>query len=257
MKILITGNKGFIGQNAVKFFSQHDITTYEYDERLPRLNVEFFDWVLHFGAISSTTETNVEKIMKQNYEFTCNLIDDCTINGVNLQISSSASVYGLKNEFKETSPVDPRTPYAWSKYMIEQYANAWIYDSSVIQVFRYFNVYGSHEEHKGNQASPYCQFERQAIKTGKIKVFENSDNYHRDFVHVSEVLEIQKRFFDIKESGLWNIGTGTTKSFLDVAKEMSIKYNAVIEEISMPENLKHSYQKYTCADLTKLRETIG
>lgn len=257
MKILITGHKGFIGQNAVKFFSQHDITTYEYDERLPKLNVESFDWVLHFGAISSTTETNVEKIMNQNYDFTCDLIDDCITNGVNLQISSSASVYGLKNEFKETSPVDPRTPYAWSKYMTEKYATKKMIDNSLIQIFRYFNVYGPHEEHKGNQASPYCQFEKQAKENGKIKVFENSDIYHRDFVHVSEILETQRKFFDVKESGLWNIGTGTTKSFLDVAKEMSVMYNAMIEEIPMPENLKHSYQTYTCADLTKLRETIG
>jgi ADP-L-glycero-D-manno-heptose 6-epimerase len=254
MKILITGNEGFIGQNAIKFFSNHDISTYNYDETLP--NVKSYDWVLHFGAISSTTETNVEKIMKQNYDFTCDLINQCALHAVNLQISSSASVYGLKEEFKETSSVDPRTPYAWSKYMIEQYVNKWKYNSSRIQVFRYFNVYGPHEGHKGNQASPYYQFEKQARLLSKIKVFENSDNYHRDFIHVSEVLKIQKKFFDIKESGLWNVGTGSTKSFLDVAKEMSIKYSAMIEEIPMPENLKHSYQKYTCADLTKLKKTI-
>lgn len=256
MKILITGNKGFIGRNAVNHFSNHEISTYEYGEVLPKL--QDFDWILHFGAITSTTETNVEKIMKQNYDFTCDLINSCVFRGVNLQLSSSASVYGLKTQFKESSPVDPRTPYAWSKYMIEHYAEQAKYQtSSTIQVFRYFNVHGPHEEHKGNQASPYCQFEKQAKTIGKIKVFENSENYHRDFIHVSEVLQIQEKFLQVKESGLWNVGTGKTKSFLDVAKEISTVYNAKIEETPMPENLKHSYQKYTCADLTKLKKTLS
>jgi ADP-L-glycero-D-manno-heptose 6-epimerase len=256
MKILITGYKGFIGQNAVKYFSQHDITTYEYGEGLRRTSIDSYDWVLHFGAISSTTETNVEKIMKQNYDFTCNLIDDCVKYRVNLQFSSSASVYGLKQEFNEASAVDPRTPYAWSKYMAEKYAMKKLNRSSLIQVFRYFNVHGPHEEHKGNQASPYCQFERQAKENGVIKVFENSDKYHRDFIHVNEVLDVQNKFLNVNQSGIWNLGTGTTKSFLDVAKSVAQKYNVPIEEIPMPENLKHSYQTYTCADTTKLKAAL-
>lgn len=258
MKILITGNNGFIGKNAVDYFSKnHRVTTYDYDGTFPP--IKGLDWVLHFGAISSTTETDIEKIMRQNYDFTCGLIDACEVYGVNLQISSSASIYGLKKEFKEDSPVDPRTPYAWSKYMIEQY---WkrrrpLLKSSTIQFFRYFNVYGPHEEHKGSQASPYCQFEQQAKTTGKIRLFENSDKYHRDFVHVSKILNVQEKFMEINKSDIWNIGTGTTKSFLDVANEISLKYNCLIEEIPMPENLKHSYQEYTCADLTKLEKELN
>lgn len=255
MKILITGNKGFIGQNAVQYFSDHEVSVYDYNGKLP--DVEQYNWVLHFGAISSTTETNVEKIMEQNYNFTCDLIDLCVYHGVDMQISSSASVYGLKQEFKETSPVDPRTPYAWSKYMIENYASRVGHGISFIQLFRYFNVYGPHEEHKGSQASPHCQFSKQAKTIGKIRVFENSDRYKRDFIHVSQVLETQKKFLEVRQSGLWNLGTGTTKSFLDVAEQVAKAYNVSIEEIPMPENLKHSYQEYTCADLTKLKETIG
>lgn len=254
MRILITGNDGFIGQNAVKYFSEHEVYTYDYDCTLP--DVKSYDWVLHFGAISSTTETNVEKIIAQNYDFTCNLIDHCLMHRVNLQYSSSASVYGLKQEFKETSSVDPRTPYAWSKYMTELYASKYYNKDSIIQVFRYFNVHGPHEEHKGNQASPYYQFEKQAKETGVIKVFENSDKYHRDFIHVSELLDVQNRFLNISQSGLWNLGTGTTQSFLQVAESIADKYNAKIEEVVMPDNLKNSYQTYTCADTTKLKETL-
>jgi ADP-L-glycero-D-manno-heptose 6-epimerase len=80
----------------------------------------------------------------------------------------------------------------------------------------------------------------------------------RDFVPVERVLDVQFQFInkDITESGIWNIGTGETKSFLDVAHIFSKKYNAIVEVIPMPENLKASYQYYTCADLTKLNATI-
>jgi ADP-L-glycero-D-manno-heptose 6-epimerase len=157
----------------------------------------------------------------------------------------------LKTEFTESSPVDPRTPYAWSKYMTEKYCENRKH-RNIIQGFRYFNVYGPGEEHKGGQASPYCQFERQAKENGVVKVFEGSENFKRDFIQVNEVIETHLRFLRVRESGVWNVGTGKTTSFLDVAKSFGVP----IETIPMPENLKHSYQKYTCADLTKLDTTL-
>jgi ADP-L-glycero-D-manno-heptose 6-epimerase len=164
-------------------------------------------------------------------------------------------VYGLNLEFKETSPVDPRTPYAWSKYLFERYINEnkW---NIIIQGFRYFNVYGPGEEHKGSQASPYTQFAKQS-DSGLIKLFDNSKNYHRDFIHVDRIIEIHEKFLDIKQSGLWNAGTGKTQSFFDIANEISIKKPSIIEWVAMPNNLKHSYQEYTCADLTHLNNTLN
>ena len=126
-----------------------------------------------------------------------------------------------------------------------------------VQTFRYFNVYGDHgEAHKGDQASPYHKFREQAKTTGIIKVFENSENYFRDFIHVDQVLDIQFKFLNLTQSGCWNIGTGQPKSFLQVAEEIADQYNAKIEIIPMPDNLKNSYQKYTCADLTKLNASL-
>lgn len=122
-----------------------------------------------------------------------------------------------------------------------------------IQGFRYFNVYGPEgEEHKGSQASPHSQFQRQAQDTGKIRVFENSDQYRRDFVHVSKIVDAHLKFLEVEQSGIWNVGTGTTQSFLDVAKT----FNVSLEEIPMPEVLKNSYQSYTCADMTKYNSTL-
>lgn len=259
MKILITGSRGFIGSHAVNFWQKmnaHEIYTYEWDERtLPRIND--LDWVFHFGAISATTERDVEKVMRQNLDFSIWLYKECTKHNVNLQWSSSASVYGLGRDFCESSPVDPRSPYAWSKYLFERYVE---HNPSLIrcQGFRYFNVYGRNETHKGTQASPYHQFSIQAQSLGRIMVFEGSENMKRDFVPVERILDVQFQFInqDIKENGVWNIGTGETKSFLDVAQIYADRYNVPIETIPMPEQLKSSYQYYTCADLTKLNATI-
>lgn len=256
MKILVTGHKGFIGQNLTLDLVNegHKVFTYEWGEPAP--NVKEMDWVIHLGAISSTTETNVRKILDQNVVFTIQLIEECIDHGVNMQFASSASVYGLHSDFKETTTPNPANHYARSKYLIEEYIrtrNAPI----IIQAFRYFNVCGPNEDHKGSQASPYTQFRNQAIQTGKIKVFEGSENCRRDFIPVSGIIFLHKQFFNIKESGVWNFGTGYVKSFLDVAEEIAKKYNATIETIPFPEHLKEHYQYYTCADLTKLKNTIN
>lgn len=255
MKILLTGYKGFIGSHMFKALQDRgdEVVGFEWGEPIPELD-ESFDRVIHMGAISSTTCKDVGAIMFQNYDFTCSLYDRCCDLDIPMQFSSSASIYGLSDNFSEFSQdVDPRTPYAWSKLYAERYMFMRPKVTALFQIFRYFNVYGPEgEEHKGSQASPFMQFKKQAEETGKIKVFENSDQYHRDFVHVSKIVDTHIKFFNINEGSTWNIGTGTTQSFLDVAKT----FNVPIEEIPMPEELKHSYQKYTCADTTKLNDTL-
>ena len=248
MKILLTGHKGFIGGHMLRALEEHGhyVSVYEWGEILPSIMEQ--DWVIHMGAISSTTERDLDKIMQQNVDFTKQIFDTCKTYGVNLQYSSSASLYGLGTNFSETAPLDPRTPYAWSKYLCEYYHKQH-QGGNIVQGFRYFNVYGPEgEEHKGNQASPYAQFKRQAEETGRIKVFEGSENYRRDFIHVSKVVDTHLKFLYNTNSGIWNIGTGKTISFMDVAKS----FNVPIEIIPMPDVLKDSYQKYTCADVTKL-----
>lgn len=256
MKILLTGYKGFIGSNMLNALQEHNVTTFEWGETLPE--IEGHDWVIHMGANSSTTERNIEKIMHQNVDFSVWLLNQCIKHGVDLQYSSSASVYGMRKEnFKEDQPVDPRNPYAWTKYLFERHVSN-LEPKSLkgirIQGFRYFNVYGSNEDHKEGQASPYHTFAKQYRETGKIKLFENSENYLRDFVPVEKVCQTHMDFFEVKESGVWNVGTGTPKSFLDVA--LSIAPKEAIEYIPMPEKLRDSYQSYTCADMSKTLESL-
>lgn len=256
MRILLTGYKGFIGSNMLKMLGEHEVTKFDWGDKLP--DVKGHDWVIHMGANSSTTERNIEKIMHQNVDFSVWLLNQCIEYGVDFQYSSSASVYGMRKEnFTEDAPVDPRNPYAWTKFLFERHVQACTpkeLKSIRVQGFRYFNVYGPGEEHKNDMASPYHKFQKQYKETGKIKLFINSDRYYRDFVPVEQVCKTHIDFFSVKESGVWNIGTGKPKSFLEVA--LSIAPIEMIEFIPMPDNLIDSYQEYTCADMTKTLNSL-
>jgi ADP-L-glycero-D-manno-heptose 6-epimerase len=118
-------------------------------------------------------------------------------------------------------------------------------------------VYGAHEEHKGNQASPISKFIQQAQQTGVIKLFENSENYQRDFVCVTDVCEIHQQMLTKNISGIFNVGTGMPVSFAAVAELIAKKYKAHIQLIPMPDQLKTQYQSYTCADNSLLNTHVN
>ena len=250
MRILITGYKGFIGQNMVKALAEHELDLCEWGDHYSLYGI---DRVIHLGAISDTRCNDWVALRKQNFAFTIDLMARCQLYKVPLQIASSASVYGPNNTtFKETDQVSPANLYAESKALVEWYFGG-MKVRSPVQIFRYFNVYGPYEDHKGDQASPFHKFREQA-KTGVIKIFEGSENFKRDFIHVDEVIDVHKKFFKIEESGIWNVGTGKTMSFLDVARLAADEFSAKIQTIPMP--ILTGYQKYTCADMTKLNGTI-
>jgi ADP-L-glycero-D-manno-heptose 6-epimerase len=254
MRILVTGHKGFIGQNMMEALADHELTGYEWGDE--PYSLDNIDRVIHLGAISSTACTDIEALREQNVRFSFDLIGQCIERKIPIQMASSASVYGRDNTtFKETDEPAPNTLYAHSKLLAELRYNLHNLPSTV-QFFRYFNVYGKFEDHKGDQASPYSKFRKQA-ETGTIKLFEGSSNFRRDFVPVETVIDVHKKFFDITESGVWNVGTGVAKSFEAVAQQIAAETGAKIEEIPMPEHLRGGYQAYTQADLTKLTNTLG
>ena len=268
MKVLVTGHKGFIGQNMCKAIQKEgwDLVTFDisddFNVRPKDLSFDGVNCVIHLGAISSTTETDIRKIINFNLSWSIEMLEECRERGIHMQFASSASVYGQNFDssiLEEKDVCYPANYYALSKYMFEQYALKRPLVESGLQIFRYFNVYGPHEEHKGSQASPYTQFAKQAKETGVIKVFKGSDKFTRDFVHVDTVINAHIQCLKRTEftGGIYNVGSGYSRSFLDVAKDIAFLYNAEIKEIPFPDNLKEHYQYHTQANITRLNSLLS
>jgi ADP-L-glycero-D-manno-heptose 6-epimerase len=231
----------------------HDVEGWEWDPKdFP--DVRPYDWVVHLGAIADMTETDVDKVLQQNLEFSQQLFNDCNKHGVHLQYASSSSVYGNTKDTSEYAPCYPQTPYAWSKYLFDR----WVFNQKptiMVQGFRYFNVYGKWMHLRGSRANAIYKWRQEARKEGKITVWENAEHVYRDWTWVGDICRLQTDFMTtVNGSGIWNVGTGSPTSFEAVAKEIAKKYNAEIDYIPMPDDIKNQYQKYTCADLTNLRK---
>lgn len=261
MKILLTGSNGFIGRYLKQAFDRRGYQTTsvaDYTKHCP--SVSGHDIVIHVGAISATTERDVTKVLEHNLDFSQQLFAQCQQAGVPMQYASSASVYGDANRpMAEHDPVDPRSAYAWSKYLFDR----WVSQQNLqapVQGFRYFNVYGNRESIKGAMASPYTKFHVMAEESGVIELFEGSDQFTRDFVCVEDVIDVHLRFIDqqVSESGVWNVGSGDSVSFGSVAQAVQSKYpDTKIVSIPIPAEVSRQYQKFTQAVNSKLSETIG
>lgn len=190
------------------------------------------------GAISNTTETDIDKIYKYNIDYTIKLFETAIHYQIPVKYASSASVYG------NTKDLNPLNYYSLSKATVDLWVEDNKHKFSRINGYRFFNVYGPHEDHKGNQASPIHTFTKQAKETGVIKLFEQSSEYYRDFVYVGDVIDCM---FINKNSGIYDVGTSNPISFEEVGHIIADKYNARIEYIKFPEHLKNKYQYNTCA----------
>ena len=244
--IIVTGSKGFIGRNFLKAFEDTDDVIIPVDSDIIEWMVDGFkDWhkvdlVIHQGAISSTVEKDIDKIHYYNVHLTLKLFEKCIKYGIPVKYASSASVYGnLQGVF------NPLNYYAISKLQIDYWVQDNIDEFSLIQGFRYFNVYGDGEGDKGDQASPVSKFTKQVKETGKLKLFEGSDNFYRDFVCVDDIVHLVLN--NRKRSGIYDLGTSNPVSFQHVAECVAKKHNGEIEYVPFPDHLKGKYQDYTRA----------
>jgi len=242
--IIVTGSKGFIGQNFLKALKDKEIKEVEKNDSW-HFRQSFKDWnkvelILHQGAISHTTSTNLKALQHFNVEFSQWILQQAIKYQIPIKYASSASVYG-----HTLTDMNPLNYYAISKLTVDYWIQDHINEFSFIQAFRYFNVYGEGEENKGDQASPISKFTKQVKEDGKIKLFEGSDKFLRDFVFVDDVVDIVLN--NDKPSGFYDLGTSNPTSFQEVGELVAKKYNGTIECIPFPEYLKDKYQKYTCA----------
>lgn len=242
--IILTGSSGFIGQNFLKQLSEPVIQVEKEDAF--RFLSGFDRWnevslILHQGAISSTTERNIATLHHHNVAFTLQLFDYAIKHQIPVKFASSASVYGNTN-----GQINPLNYYAITKLQIDYFIQDNLDKFSSIQSFRYYNVYGEGEDHKGNQASPISKFTKQIQETGKLQLFEGSHQFLRDFVCVNDVVNVVLN--NEAPSGIYDLGTGKPISFQEVAELVVKKEGGEIEYIPFPEHLQGKYQTYTCAD---------
>ncbi|WP_027148449.1 ADP-glyceromanno-heptose 6-epimerase [Methylobacter tundripaludum] len=290
--IVVTGGAGFIGSNLIRALNQRgernillvdhlvngrkmhniadlDVADYmDKEEFIEKIGVaHFFDGVravFHQGACSATTEWDGKYVMTNNYDYSKRLLHWCIAKNVAFMYASSASVYGTgEHGFRvDRSCEHPINMYAYSKFQFDQYVRPLLTKTkSPIVGFRYFNVYGPREQHKGSMSSTAFHFNRQVIEQKRAKLFEGCDGMangeqKRDFVHVDDVVDVNLWFLDHPEQrGIYNVGTGRAETFNAVAQAVTDWHKeGEIEYIPFPEHLKGAYQSYTQADISGLRE---
>lgn len=289
--IIVTGGAGFIGsnivkalndrgrddvivvdnlENGVKFRNIADLRIMDYQDKQEFITgiaaggefSEPVEAVFHEGACSATTEWDGRYMMRNNYEFSKQLLHYCLERGIAYLYASSAAVYGGNDIFREEPRFEaPLNVYGYSKLLFDQYVRRILPRAdSQVAGFRYFNVYGPREGHKGSMASVAYHFNNQVLADGEARLFEGTDGYgdgeqRRDFIYVGDAVDVNLWFLDHPDkSGIFNVGTGRSQTFNEVARSVIDWHGrGKLTYIPFPEQLQGRYQSYTEADLNQLR----
>ena len=305
MYYVVTGAAGFIGSNLVralnargerniiavdnltrgeKFRNLADCDIVDYLDKRDFLDAlrggEFdgaIDVVLHQGACSDTMETDGRYVMENNYRYSLALLEYCIDEEVPLIYASSAAVYGTGKVFREERDCEvPLNVYGYSKFLFDQTVRRRMSEAGAqIAGFRYFNVYGPGEWHKGRMASVAWHFFNQYRAEKRVRPFQGSGGYgdgeqRRDFISIEDVMKVNLYFLDQPElSGIFNVGTGRAQTFNDTACAVinacreaegqpplalaAMQAERLIEYAPFPDALQGKYQHYTQADIAMLR----
>lgn len=311
-RIVVTGAAGFIGSNIIQglnargikdIIAVDDLRQGDKFRNLADLGISDYvdadvfypayanghygqvEAIFHEGACSDTMEQDGKYMMANNYTLSCNLFQACQKRGARLLYASSAATYGGSATFREEPTFErPLNVYGYSKLLFDQHMRQECGNNfqrtlsgrtNQVVGFRYFNVYGPREQHKGRMASVAFHQFNQFQSEGKVKLFGDYGGYAagaqmRDFVFVADIVAVNLWFFDHPgKSGIFNLGTGAAQPFNDVAitvvntlRELKSESpltlaeavsKGLIEYIPFPDALRGKYQCYTQADLSALR----
>ncbi len=290
--IVVTGAAGFIGSNLAATLIERGYTDLVLSDDFSRENKkgnfenkkvkfinrdDFADWldnnhkqvetIFHLGARTDTTEFDLPLLLKMNTEYTKMLCVKCCKYGIPFIYASSAATYGMgENGFSDTTDpniLKPLNPYGISKNEFDKWLLAQEQKPFFWAGFKFFNVYGPNEYHKGRMASVIMHAFNQINETGMLKLFRShrpdyaDGEQSRDFVYVKDVVDVLIYFMETrKHSGIYNLGTGKARPFNDLGKAtfaaMGLKPNIIY--IDTPADIRDKYQYFTEADITSLRK---
>lgn len=289
--IIVTGAAGFIGSCVVAHLNKNgeeDIVAVDvlrandkwknlrrlsFSEYLDR--EQLFDFlqtagkvtaIIHMGACSATTERDAHYLMENNYRYTLRLARYALENGVRFIYASSAATYGMGEQGYDDDEskihlLNPMNMYGYSKQVFDLKARreGWL---KKIVGLKFFNVYGPNEYFKGDMASVVFKAFNQIREKGYVRLFKShrpdfkDGEQLRDFIYVKDVLKVIMFFLQHPEiNGLYNVGTGKARTFLDLvhATFKAMNLEPKIEFFDMPEELRDRYQYFTEAKMEKLR----
>ncbi|MGH7994038.1 MAG: ADP-glyceromanno-heptose 6-epimerase [Limisphaerales bacterium] len=292
-RVLVTGGAGFIGSALVWALNrcgcEHIVVCdrlgtdekwrnltplrfanyVEADELLPRLQnggMGKFELVLHLGACSSTTERDAGFLIRNNYEFTKDLAAWALAQKARFVYASSAATYGdgsagMEDDEAKLDPLRPLNMYGYSKHLFDLHAKRAGFLNRIVGL-KYFNVFGPNEDHKGDMRSVVHKSFGQVRETGVIRLFKSyrkdyrDGEQKRDFLYVKDAVAMTLHLAaNEKAGGLFNIGSGAARTWLDLARAVftALKREPKIEFIEMPESIRDKYQYFTEANLGRLR----
>jgi len=230
--------------------------------------------VVHLGAISTTTESDVDAIVANNFRLSVDLWNFCASAGVPFVYASSAATYGGgehgfadRSDAEHLARLRPLNAYGWSKALFDRWVRREVDDGRPTPPrwvgLKFFNVYGPNEYHKGAQRSVAAQLFEQVVAEGRVRLFKSYDSRYadgeqlRDFVWIEDC--VQATLWGLREakaaSDIYNVGSGRARSFLDLARAVFqvLGREPNIEFMELPQALRGKYQYYTCAEMGKFR----